>query len=122
MTQPHDAFRVFENIRTEGLDAQAALLGYGWAAAKKNELQIALSIWQRLIEMPQNSEYTLEAYLASAYAYENAFAPSQSVQVLQLGIERFEQALEGLEQATQQVNQRQFILDLLPNIKSFLEE
>lgn len=115
---PHDAFRVFENIRTEGLDAQAALLGYGWAAAKKGELQIALSIWQRLIEMPQNSEYTLEAYLASAYAYENAFAPSQSVQVLQQGMGRFKEALIGLEQATQQVNQRQFILDLLPNIKS----
>jgi tetratricopeptide (TPR) repeat protein len=119
---PHDAFRVFENIRTEGLDAQAALLGYGWAAAKKNDIQIALAIWQRLIEMPQNSEYTLEAYLASAYAYENAFAPRQSVQVLQLGIERFERALEGLEQAIQQVNQRQFILDLLPNMKMLLGE
>jgi chorismate mutase len=116
--EPHQAFRVFENIRTEGLDAEAALLGYGWAAAKKNELQTALSIWQRLMQMPQNSEYTLEAYLASAYAYENAFAPSQSVQVLQQGMGRFKEALIGLEQATQQVNQRQFILDLLPNIKS----
>lgn len=119
---PHDAFRVFENIRTQGLDAEAALLGYGWAAAKKGELQIALSIWQRLIAMPQNSEYTLEAYLASAYAYENAFAPSQSVQVLQQGMARFKLALEGLEQAIEQVKQRQFILDLLPNTKKRLAE
>jgi hypothetical protein len=112
---PHEAFRVFENIRTDGLDAEAALLGYGWAAAKKDELQTALAIWQRLIHMPQNSEYSLEAYLASAYAYENAFAPRQSLEVLQLGLERFEQALVDLNQAEQQVNQRQFILDLLPN-------
>ena len=113
--EPHQAFRVFENIRTQGLDAEAALLGYGWAAAKKNELQTALSIWQRLMHMPQDSEYTLEAYLASAYAYENAFAPRQSMQVLQLGLNRFEQALDDLNQATLQVNQPQFILGLLAN-------
>lgn len=113
--EPHQAFKVFENIRTDGLDAEAALLGYGWAAAKKDELQIALGIWQRLMHMSQNSEYTLEAYLASAYAYEKAFAPRQSLQVLQLGLQRFEQALVDLAQAEQQVNQRQFILGLLPN-------
>jgi len=113
--EPHDAFRAFENIRTDGLDSEAALLGYGWAAAKKNELQTALGIWQRLMQMPQNSEYTLEAYLASAYAYEKAFAPRQSLQVLQQGLDRFEKALAGLNQAEQQVNRRQFILDLLPN-------
>jgi hypothetical protein len=113
--EPFEAFRVFENIRTDGLDAEAALLGYGWAAAKKDELQTALAIWQRLILMPQNSEYTLEAYLASAYAYENAFAPRQSLQVLQLGLDRFKQALVNLNQAEKEVKQRQFILDLLPN-------
>jgi hypothetical protein len=112
---PHEAFRVFENIRTDGLDAEAALLGYGWAAAKKDELQTALAIWQRLILMPQNSEYTLEAYLTSAYAYEKAFAPRQSLQVLQLGLDRFKQALVNLNQAEKEVKQRQFILDLLPN-------
>ncbi|PKG98449.1 lipopolysaccharide assembly protein LapB [Paraglaciecola sp. MB-3u-78] len=113
---PHQGFRVFEKIRTEGLDAEAALLGYGWAAAQKDELQTALAIWQRLIHMPQNSEYTLEAYLASAYAYETAFAPGQSLQVLQLGLDRFKQALVDLDQVAQQVDKRQFILDLLPNI------
>jgi hypothetical protein len=113
---PYEAFRVFENIRTDGLDAEAALLGYGWAAAKKDELQTALAIWQRLIHMPQNSEYTLESYLASAYAYEKSFAPRQSLQILQLGLVRFKQALIDLNQAKKQVNQRQFILDLLPNI------
>lgn len=113
---PHEAYRVFENIRTDGLDAEAALLGYGWAAAKKDELQTALAIWQRLINMSQNSEYTLESYLASAYAFEKAFAPRQSLQVLQLGLDRFKQALVDLNKAEKQVNQRQFILDLLPNI------
>ena len=112
--EPHQAFRVFENIRTQGIDSEAALLGYGWAAAKKGDLQIALAIWQQLIKTPTNSEYTLEAYLASAYAYEKAFAPKQSLQMLKLGLERFKDALAGLNMATHQVNDRQFILDLLP--------
>lgn len=111
--QPHEAYRVFEYIRTDGIDAQPALLGYGWAAAKKDELQIALAIWQSLMQLPQNSEYVLEAYLASAYAYEQAFAPRQSLAVLTKAIERFEQSLTELEQATTQVNQRKFILSLL---------
>lgn len=113
--EPHKAYRAFENIRIEGLEGEAALLGYGWAAAKKNELQNALAIWQRLMHMPQNSEYTLEAFLASAYVYEKAFAPRQSLQVLQQGLLRFEQVLVDLDQAQLQINQDKFILDLLPN-------
>lgn len=116
--KPHEAYRVFANIRTDGLDGEAALLGYGWAAAKKDELQTALSIWQRLMQMPQNSEYTLEAHLASAYAYEQAFAPRQSLEILQQGLRRFEQALVDLNLAEQQVSQRQFILALLPDNNS----
>lgn len=120
--EPHEAFRVFQKIRTQGLDTQAALLGYGWAAAKKDELQSALAVWQRLIMLPQNNEYTLEAYLASAYAYEKAFAPQQSLQVLRLGINRFEQALTDLNHAEQQVQQQSFILGLLPDAKSRSEQ
>jgi len=116
--EPHQAFRVFEKIRTEGLDGDAALLGYGWAAAKKDELQTALAIWQRLMHMPQNSEFTLEAYLASAYAYEKAFAPRQSLHVLQLGLTRYEKTLVELGQAEQQVKQRAFILGLLADNQS----
>lgn len=114
--QPHKAFNTFENIHTDGLDAEAALLGYGWAAAKKGELQVALAIWQKLMQLPNNSEYTLEAFIASAYAYEQAFAPRQSLQVLELAVERFQQALTDLNRAQAQVNQRQFILDLLPDL------
>lgn len=119
---PHEAYRAFEHIRTDGLDAQPALLGYGWAAAKKDELQIALAIWQSLMQQPQNSEYVLEAYLASALAYEQAFAPRQSLAVLTQAIDRFEQSLSELDQASQQVNQRQFILDLLVEVSANSEQ
>lgn len=113
--KPHDAFRTFEKIRTEGLDYDGALLGYGWAAAEKGDWQIALAIWQKLIQMPQHSEFTLEAYIASAYAYEKAFAPKQAMHMLQSGVARFKQAGEVLEAALQQVSQPQFIVDLIPS-------
>ncbi|MEO9946001.1 tetratricopeptide repeat protein [Paraglaciecola sp.] len=113
--EPHDAFRAFEKIRTEGLDYDGALLGYGWAAAEKGDWQIALAIWQKLIQMPQHSEFTLEAYIASAYAYEKAFAPKQAMNMLQSGVARFKQASNVLEMAHEQVSQPQFILDLIPS-------
>jgi hypothetical protein len=68
--------------------------------------------------MPQNSEYTLEAYLASAYAYEKAFAPQQSLQMLEQAILRFNQANNILNLAQEKVTQRQFILDLVPSLFS----
>ncbi|MFT2089972.1 tetratricopeptide repeat protein [Paraglaciecola sp. 2405UD69-4] len=112
--KPHDAYRTFEKIRTAGLDYNSALLGFGWAAAEKGDLQVALAIWQRLTQMPQHSEYTLEAYIASAYAYEKAFAPRQAMNMLQLGVTRFKEANQVLELALAQVSEPNFILDLIP--------
>jgi outer membrane protein assembly factor BamD (BamD/ComL family) len=116
--QPQQAYRVFSQIRREGLDGEAAVLGYGWAAAKSDELQNALGIWQSLIQQTHYSEYTLEAYLASAYAYEKAYAPRQSVAILKTGLTRFEQALVELTEARQQVSQPEFLLQLAQNFES----
>jgi outer membrane protein assembly factor BamD (BamD/ComL family) len=116
--QPQQAYRVFSQIRREGLDGEAAVLGYGWAAAKSDELQNALGIWQSLIQQTHYSEYTLEAYLASAYAYEKAYAPRQSVAILKTGLRRFEQALVELSEARQQVSQPGFLLQLAQDFES----
>lgn len=116
--QPQQAYRIFSQIRREGLDGEAAVLGYGWAAAKSDELQNALGIWQSLIQQTHYSEYTLEAYLASAYAYEKAYAPRQSVAILKTGLTRFERALVELTEARQQVSQPGFLLQLAQDFES----
>jgi hypothetical protein len=110
--KPQQAYRIFSQIRREGLDGEAAVLGYGWAAAKSDELQSALGIWQSLIAQAHYSEYSLEAYLASAYAYEKAYAPRQSVAILSAGVNRFDQALSELSVARQQLNQATYLLAL----------
>ncbi|WP_340678021.1 hypothetical protein [Paraglaciecola sp.] len=107
--QSNEAYAVFARIRRQGLDGDAALLGYGWAAAKGEELQIALGIWQSLMALPEHSEYSLEAYLAAAYAYEKGFAPRQSVATLQQGLQRFKRVLTELNQASESVKQGDFI-------------
>lgn len=110
--QSHEAYGVFARIRRQGLDGDAALLGYGWAAVKGEELQIALGIWQSLMALPVHNEYSLEAYLAAAYAYEKGFAPRQSVATLQQGLQRFKLVLTELNQASQTVKQTDFIQTL----------
>jgi hypothetical protein len=110
--QAPEAYRVFAKVRRAGLDGDAALLGYGWAAAKNDELQNALGIWQALMQLPYDSSFSLEAYLASAYAYEQAFAPKQAVQVLDQGVKRFNSALQQIHLAQEQVQTPAYILDL----------
>ena len=115
--ETHGAYEAFARIRREGLDGDAALLGYGWAAAKGDELQIALGIWQSLMALPEHSEYSLEAYLAAAYAFEKGFAPRQAVATLQQGVQRFKQVLNELALARQQINQEPFIQALAHNFE-----
>ena len=114
--QAPEAYRVFAKVRRAGLDGDAALLGYGWAAAKNDELQTALGIWQALMQLPYDSSFSLEAYLASAYAYEQAFAPKHAVQVLDQGVKRFNSALQQIQLAKQQVQKPAFIVALANHI------
>lgn len=109
--QPLKAIQAFDRVRLESLDTDSAMLGYGWAAAQRQEYQIALSAWQRLQAVPRTSEYVLESYLASAYAYEQAFAPTQAIDNLQTGLARFAKESDFLKDALNAINDS-FFLDL----------
>lgn len=107
--QANKAIAAFTEVRLDSLDTQAALLGYGWAASMNEDYQLALSVWSRLQQNPQSSEYVLEAYLASAFAYEKAFAPSQALTNLQLGLDRYQSEATSLQTLRGQVNNAFFI-------------
>jgi outer membrane protein assembly factor BamD (BamD/ComL family) len=108
-SQANKAIAAFDQVRLDSLDTQAALLGYGWAASINEDYQLALSVWSRLQQNLQSSEYVLEAYLASAFAYERAFAPSQALTNLQLGLERYQSEVSSLQGLREQVNNGFFI-------------
>ncbi len=107
--KPTQAIQAFTRVRLDSLDTQAALLGYGWAASTQQDYQLALSVWERLLAMPHSTEYILEAYLASAHAYEKAFAPRQALQKLQAGLARFASELTELDQIKTQLSEQFFV-------------
>lgn len=107
--QASRAIAAFNQVRLDSLDTQAALLGYGWAASMNEDYQLALSVWSRLQQNSQSSEYVLEAYLASAFAYEKAFAPSQALANLELGLDRYQSEVSSLQRLREQVNNGFFI-------------
>lgn len=107
--KPAEAATAFQLVRVDSLDTQAALLGYGWAASRQDDYSLAISVWKRLLEQSHSTEYVLEAYLASAYAYEKAFAPKQALQQLQLGLKRLADEKVTLEHAKQQIADDFFI-------------
>ncbi|MEP4888472.1 MAG: hypothetical protein ABJV04_00470 [Aliiglaciecola sp.] len=107
--QALDALEAFNRVRLDSLDSDSALLGYGWAAAQREEYQIALSAWQRLQQQPRSNEYVMESYLASAYAFEQAFAPTQALENLQRGLKRFALEKQLLRANQQEINDQYFI-------------
>ncbi len=104
-----EALEAFDRVRLDSMDTDSAMLGYGWAAAQREEYQTALSAWQRLQKVPRSNEYVMESYLASAYAFEQAFAPTQAIDNLQRGLNRFARESQFLKNSLQQVNQDYFL-------------
>lgn len=104
------ALEAFDRVRLNSMDTDSAMLGYGWAAAQREEYQTALSAWQRLQKVPRSNEYVMESYLASAYAFEQAFAPTQAIDNLQRGLNRFARESQFLKNSLQQINQAYFLM------------
>ena len=107
--EPFRATDAFNKVHLDSLDTDAAILGIGWAAAQREEYQLALAAWQQLQRRQDNSEYVLESYLASAYAYEKAFAPTQALATLNQASERYQAQVDLLTESRQQLNDQQFI-------------
>jgi len=58
-----------ERVRLNGLQANKALLGFGWAAAELKEPQLALVPWNELASRDPSDAAVLEARIALPYAY-----------------------------------------------------
>lgn len=108
------SIEAFKRVRLDSIDTDSALLGYGWASAQREEFQVAVSVWKQLQQMPYRNEFVMESFLASAFAYEQAFAPTQAIANLNLGLQRYAQEVSFLNRSKQQVDD-QFFLELGKN-------
>lgn len=73
------AIRAFTQVRLHGLEANQALLGYGWAAVAQEQYTKALQPWQLLRSRSLISAPVQEAFLAVPFAYEKLGALGEAV-------------------------------------------
>jgi hypothetical protein len=92
-----DARQVLQRVRMQGLQANKALLGFGWAEASLKQPAKALVPWIELAGRSQSDAAVLEAKIAVPYAY------------AELGA--FGQAHDGYEQALAQFDREHVSLD-----------
>lgn len=73
------AIREFTKVRLDGIFANQALLGYGWAAVAQEEYAQALRPWQLLQQRSLMYPAVQESLLAVPYAYEKLAAQGEAV-------------------------------------------
>jgi hypothetical protein len=96
-SKPREARVALQRVRLNGPHANAALLGYGWAALNLNDPQLAQVPWAELVQRPASDPAVLEAHIALPYALSETGA--------------YRQALDGYAHAVQVFTQQQLLLD-----------
>lgn len=81
------AIREFTKVRLDGIYANQALLGYGWAAVAQEEYTNALQPWQLLRTRSLMHPEAQEALLAVPYAYEKLAATGEAVAAYEMAEE-----------------------------------
>jgi hypothetical protein len=95
--QPQDARAYLQRVRLEGLQANAALLGFGWAADALQQPQLALVPWVELAGRDSSDAAVMEAQLAVPYAYAEIGANGQALQRYEVAIANFEGEAANLD-------------------------
>ncbi len=101
-----DAINYFRQVRRESDFSYRALLGYGWAAAGREDFERALQSWQTLSQRSIALPSVQEATLAVPYAYEKLDAPGQALTAFEQAALTFEQELEHIDAALASLDQQ----------------
>lgn len=88
------AIREFTKVRLNGVFANQALLGYGWAAVAQEEYDVALKPWQLLRTRSLMYPAVQESLLALPYAYEKLGAEGEAVNAYQTAEELLTRELQ----------------------------
>jgi len=88
--KPQDARAYLQRVRLEGIEANAALLGFGWAADALGSPKLALVPWVELAGRDATDSAVLEAQLAVPYAYAELHADAQALKRYENAIANFE--------------------------------
>lgn len=78
-----NAIAEFTRVRLEGMHANQALLGYGWAAVAQENYQAAIKPWQMLRSRSLIYPAVQESLLALPFAYEKLGAQGEALEAYQ---------------------------------------
>jgi len=95
--QPEKARGFLERVRLNGLQANKALLGYGWAAAELKNPKQALVPWTELAQRDPHDAAALEARIAVPYAYAELGARGQALARYNEAIAAFDRESRALD-------------------------
>ena len=97
--QPKEARTYLERVRLKSVQANKALLGFGWAADAMKEPKLALVPWLELAQRDVSDSAALEAKIAVPYAYAKLEAYGQSLERYNEAIAAFERERSGLDES-----------------------
>ncbi len=94
-------------IGRESLQAEQAMLTYGWTLAQENRWPLAMAAWQYLRDNSQGI-YALQASHGLAYGYEQQGALAEAFSSLRDSSRQLDSAMASLSEFDQQIQQADF--------------
>ena len=111
--QALDARKYLQRVRLEGIESNAALLGFGWAADALSQPKAALVPWLELAGRDPSDPAVLEAQLAVPYAYAELHADAQALKRYETAIVNFETADADIDATIAAIRQGKLIEGLM---------
>jgi hypothetical protein len=108
-----DARAYLQRVRLQGIQANAALLGFGWAADALKQPKLALVPWIELAGRDPSDASVLEAQLAVPYAYAELHADAQALQRYETAIANFENEDANIDATIGAIRQGKLIEGLM---------
>ncbi len=97
--RPDLAKTALERVRLNGMLANKALLGFGWAEAEQKNPRRALVAWTELAGREASDAAVLEAKLAVPYAYTELGAYRQSLEGFEAALDTFDTEGKALDES-----------------------
>lgn len=111
--KPREARTALQRVRLEGAQSNAALLGYGWAAAALNDPQLALVPWTELAARDLGDAAVLEAQIAVPYAMAEIGAYIPALARYRSAVVAFEREALALDESIAAVKSGAFVEALI---------
>ena len=102
--EPDKAIPFLQRVRLNGVHANKAMLGVGWAKLIAGQYEQALVTLTELLKRPTSDAAVLEGYLAVPFAYSRANATAQAIEHYERAVALFESEIKELQDIERKAN------------------